>query len=89
MNLETTVHIWREGSQYIAHAMPLDVMSSGPTPESARSALDEAVRAFLLTAADTSTLEQVLEDCGYERRGDRWFSPDFVALERHELALTV
>ena len=44
MNLETTVHIWKEGSQYVAHAMPLDVMSSGPTPDSARQALDEAVR---------------------------------------------
>jgi predicted RNase H-like HicB family nuclease len=89
MNLETTVHIWKEGSQYVAHAMPLDVMSSGSTPESARHALDEAVRAFLLTAADTGALEQILEDCGYERRGDRWLSPDFIALERHELAFSI
>ncbi len=71
----------------MAHAMPLDVMSSGSTPESARRALDEAVRAFLLTAADAGTLEQVLEDSGYERRGDDWLSPGFVALERHERAL--
>jgi hypothetical protein len=89
MHLETTVHIWKEGSQYVAHAMPLDVMSSGSTPDSARHALDEAIRAFLLTAADAGTLEQVLEDCGYEHRGDQWVSPDFVALERHELALAV
>lgn len=89
MHLETTVHIWKEEGQYVAHAMPLDVMSSGPTPDSARLALDEAVRAFLLTASDAGTLEQVLEDCGYEHRGDHWLSPGFVALERHELALSV
>jgi hypothetical protein len=89
MLLETTVHIWKEGSQYVAHAIPLDVMSSGPTPDSARLALDEAVRAFLLTVADAGTLEQVLEDCGYELRGEQWVPPDFVALERHELALGV
>ena len=89
MNLETTVHIWKEGGQYVAHAMPLDVMSSGSTPESARLALDEAVRAFLLTAADAGTLEQVLEESGYERHGDQWLSPNFVALERHELAVSV
>jgi len=53
------------------------------------SPLDEAVRAFLLTAADAGNLEQVLEDCGYEHRGDQWVSPDFVALERYELALGV
>jgi predicted RNase H-like HicB family nuclease len=60
MNLETTVHIWKEGSQYVAHALPLDVMSSGSTPDAARHALDEAIRAFLLTAADAGTLDQIL-----------------------------
>jgi len=84
-----TVHIYKEGVQYVAHAMPLDVMSSGTTPEAARQALDEAVRAFLLTAADIGTLEQVLEESGYERQGDRWVCPAFVAVERHELALAV
>ena len=38
--IEYTVHIWQEGNQFIAHAMPMDVMSSGLTPESARKALD-------------------------------------------------
>jgi hypothetical protein len=89
MQLEMTVHVWKEGRQYVAHAMPLDVMSSGPSQEAARQALDEAVRAFLLTAADAGTLEDVLEECGYERRGDTWVGPDFVALERHELAVAV
>ena len=32
MNIEYTVQIWQEGDQFIAHAMPLDVMSSGATP---------------------------------------------------------
>ena len=56
MNLGMTVHIWKEDDQYVAHAMPLDVMSSGTTPQEARQALDEAVRVFLLTAADMGTL---------------------------------
>ena len=89
MNLDVTVHIWKEDDQYVAHAMPLDVMSSGTTPEEARHALDEAVRLFLRTAADIGTLEQVLEESGYERHGDRWICPAFVAIERHELALAV
>jgi len=68
VNLDLTIYLTREGRQYVAHAMPLDVVSSGPTPEAAREAVYEAVRAFLLTAADQGTLEEVLEDCGYERR---------------------
>lgn len=50
--IEYTVQIWKEGEQFVAHAMPLDVMSSGRTPEEARKALDEAVHLFLVTAAD-------------------------------------
>jgi predicted RNase H-like HicB family nuclease len=56
MDIEYTVQIWKEGTQFIAHAMPLDVMSSGKTPEDARKALDEAVRLFLATASDMGTV---------------------------------
>jgi predicted RNase H-like HicB family nuclease len=89
MNLDLTIYLTKEGRHYVAHAMPLDVVSSGPTPDAAREAVYEAVRAFLLTAADAGTLEEVLEDCGYERRGNNWICPDFVALEKHELAVAV
>ncbi|HEV7518384.1 MAG TPA: hypothetical protein VGR07_18975, partial [Thermoanaerobaculia bacterium] len=58
-------------------------------PQEAREALDEAVRVFLLTAADLGTLDQVLEESGYERQGERWVCPAFVTVERHELALAV
>ncbi len=51
-DIEYTVQIWKEGNQFVAHAMPLDVMSSGSTPEEARKALAEAVHLFLMTAAD-------------------------------------
>jgi len=64
--IEYTVHIWQEGNQFIAHAMPMDVMSSGLTPESARKALDEAVRVFLLTLEDMGTTEEILQECGYQ-----------------------
>jgi predicted RNase H-like HicB family nuclease len=87
MNIEYTVQIWSEGDQFVAHAMPLDVMSSGRTPEEARTALDEAVRLFLATAADQGSLEEILQDAGYELRGGEWLSPSWVATERHSTAL--
>jgi hypothetical protein len=52
MKIEYTVQIWREGAQFVAHAMPIDVVSSGGTPDQARAALDEAVGLFLSTAQD-------------------------------------
>jgi len=85
--IEYTVQIWKEGNQYVAHAMPLDVMSSGSTPGEARSALDEAVELFLLTADDMGTLEAILEESGYEHEHELWKSPQWIGVERHQLAV--
>lgn len=82
MNVEYTVQIWKEGEQFIAHAMPLDVMTSGPTPDEARRAVSEAVELFLETAAEMGTLDDVLQEAGYELRRERWESPPWVATER-------
>ena len=87
MNIEYTVQIWSEGDQFVAHAMPLDVMSCGQTPEEARAALDEAVRLFLTTAADQGSLGEILYEAGYELRGGQWASPSWVATERHSAAV--
>ena len=82
MQIEFNVQIWREAGQYVAHAMPLDVASSGPTPEAARQALDEAVRVFIATATEQGTIDEVLEDAGYEHDAEQWRSPSWVAVER-------
>ena len=82
-NIEYTGQTWKEGDQFIAHAMPLDVMSSGKTPDEARKALDEAVHLFLVTAADMGNLEEILQDSGYEFSGGRWISPSWVVIEKH------
>jgi len=66
LNIEFTIHVWREGNQFIAHAMPLDVMSSGNTPDEAKKALEEAVYLFVQTASDTGTLDEILDECGYD-----------------------
>ena len=83
MEIDYTVQVWREGSQFVAHAMPLDVASGGPTPVEARTALDEAVKLFLKTARDHGTLAEVLEDAGYLSKAGQWQSPDWVGVEKH------
>lgn len=87
MEIQFNVQIWREGTQFVAHAMPLDLASCGPTPPAARQALDEAVDLFLKTATEQGTLVELLEDAGYELVGADWRSPDWVAMERHSAAL--
>ncbi len=83
MNIEYNIQIWQEGEQFVAHAMPLDVMSSGETPEQARQAVYEAVELFLETVAETGTLSEILQESGYALNQGNWSSPTWVAIERH------
>ncbi len=82
MKLSYTVQLWQEGHQYIAHATPLDVASSGRTAARARAALAEAVDLFLRTAQEAGTLEQVLEETGYTRGVRGWWSPKWLKTEK-------
>ncbi len=83
MHIEYIIQIWQENNQYIAHAMPIDVMSSGGTPEEARHALYEAVSLFIATAEDLGTLDNILLESGYKRKAGKWISPSWIATERH------
>ena len=88
MRIDYTVQIWKEGSQFVGHAMPIDVVSSGNTPDQACPALDEAVRLFLTTAQEAGTLHEVLGECCYEFREGAWQAPKWVSVERHSALLS-
>jgi predicted RNase H-like HicB family nuclease len=87
MTIETAIRVWREGKQYIAHALPLDVASAGDTPEAARQALHKAVSLFVSTAQQEGTLGDVLEECGYTFEGDVWTAPKVVDEQQELLAI--
>jgi predicted RNase H-like HicB family nuclease len=87
MNIEYNIQIWQEGRHFVAHAMPLDVMSSGQTPEQARQAVYEAVDLFLETAVEMGTLREILEESGYAFEQGEWTVPMWVAVERHSATI--
>ena len=87
MRIDYTVQIWKEADQFVAHALPIDVVSSGCTPDQARMALAEAVSLFLSTAQTMGTLEEVLEECSYKFREGIWEAPEWVAWERQSTLL--
>ena len=89
MNIDYTVQIWQEGGQFIAHAMPLDIMSSGTTSQQAREALQEAVELFFATAAELGTLSDILAETGYGYHEGVWISPTWIAVERHSTMANV
>jgi predicted RNase H-like HicB family nuclease len=86
-DISFTVHIFKEGATYVAHAPELDVSSCGDTDEQARRNIQDAVRGFLETCAEMGTLEEILLEAGYQRDGQTWRAPEFVSLDRFTLSL--
>ena len=86
-NLSFTVHLFREGETYVAYVPELDLSSCGDTREQARVNINDAVRGFIEVAEDKGTLNEILEEAGYERVGNEWKAPEFVSLDRLTMTL--
>ncbi len=71
-HISFTVHTFKEGKMYVAHVPELDLSSCGSTDEEARKNIRDAVRGFLETCAEMGTLEEILEEAGYEWTGGIW-----------------
>lgn len=82
-----TVHTFKENGTYVAYVPELDVSSCGATIEDARRNIRDAVRGFLETSAGMGTLNEILEEAGYENKGDSWEAPEFVALDRERASV--
>jgi len=81
-DIRYSVHIFKEGDMYVAHVPELDVSSCGATDDEARKNIREAVQAFLEASARMGTLDEILDEAGYAREGERWRAPEFVSLDR-------
>ncbi len=81
------VHIFKEGGTFVAHVPALDVSSCGATDDEARRNIRDAVRGFLESSADMGTLDEILQEAGYERQGENWRAPEFVSVDRLTMSL--
>ena len=81
------VHIFKEGRTYVAYVPALDLSSCGATDDDARRNIRDAVRGFLAASARMGTLEEILQESGYEREGDAWRAPEFVSVDRLSMSI--
>lgn len=65
----------------------LDESSCGATDEEARKNIRDAVRGFLAASAGMGTLDEILQEAGYEREGEEWRAPEFVAVGQLTMSL--
>jgi|GEM_PF-600998 len=72
---------FREQALYVGLAPELNVSSFGETLEEAKHSLEEAVEAFLEECRLLGTLDEVLEESGFLKRGNHWLSRQPVVVE--------
>jgi len=73
--------IFPEGNVYVGLCPELNVSSFGGSIEEARKALQEAVEAFVEECEAMGTLEEVMEEAGFIKKGGVWTSPKSVKQE--------
>ncbi|MBI2120619.1 MAG: hypothetical protein HYT94_03280 [Parcubacteria group bacterium] len=78
-NITFTAQVFREGKMFVSYAPEFAVSSCGYT-------LEEAVEAFLETARDVGTLEDILEEAGYSYKNKHWIDPELLVMDRLSLS---
>lgn len=82
-----TVQVWKEDEKYIAYAPELDVSSFGNSVTHAKVRLREAMTLFLEGASRLGTLEEILLEAGFEKRGTTYHPRRVLAHEKVRLAV--
>lgn len=73
--------IFREGHLYLGVCPDLNVSSFGETIEGAKSALREALEAFLEECEAMGTLAEVLEEAGFVPENGHWMARQPISAE--------
>ena len=69
-NIVFNSRTFKEGEVYVSLCPELNVSSFGDTIDEAKASLKEAVGAFIEECEVMGTLEQVLEEAGFDRRSE-------------------
>lgn len=85
--IDFTAHVWKEGPTFVSYAPELDVSSCGDSVAEARARLREAVSLFLEECSRRGTLEAILAESGFERRGQSYRPRRIIARGKFRLAV--
>jgi regulator of sirC expression with transglutaminase-like and TPR domain len=70
--IDFTAQVWGEGATYVSYSPELDVSSCGDSVAQARARLREAVSLFLEECSRRGTLDTILSESGFEKRGQSY-----------------
>jgi hypothetical protein len=86
-DIALTLQVWKEGASHVAYCPELDVSSCGKTASQAKARLREAVSLFIEETARMGTLDEILAESGFERRGKTYRQRPILVREKLRLAL--
>ncbi len=82
-----TAQVWKEGTTFVSYSPELDVSSCGDSVAQARARLREAVSLFLEECSRRGTLEAILAESGFEKRGKSYHPRRIIARAKFRLAV--
>src|SRR4029077_3337223 len=85
--IDFTAHVWKEGPTFVSYPPERDVSSCGDSVAEARARLREAVSLFLEECSRRGTLEAILAESGFERRGKSYHPRRIIARAKFRLAV--
>lgn len=86
-DIALTVQVWKEGSSHVAYSPELDISSCGKTASQTKARLREAVSLFIEETARMGTLNEILAEAGFERRGKTYRQRPILIHEKIRLTL--
>jgi predicted RNase H-like HicB family nuclease len=69
MILQFSIHVWQKFGWFVAKCPELDFVSQGRTRQEAQKNLMEVIEIQFEEMSRMNTLEEYLEECGYEYDG--------------------
>jgi predicted RNase H-like HicB family nuclease len=85
--IDFTAQVWKEGPTFVSYSPELDVSSCGDSVAEARARLREAVSLFLEECSQRGTLEAILVESGFEKRGKSYRPRRIIARAKFRLAV--
>ena len=85
------VLFFQEGKKVVAYSPALDLSTCGDTEQQARKRFGEAALIFLSEISKMGTIEEVLEECGWQRTPKRqtWSPPVYRSCTEESIKIPV
>ena len=81
IDFQLPVSFLKEDKRFIAYTLVLDLSTSGKTYEEARKRFEEVARLFFEETLRKGTLDEALQELGWQKREAKWQPPVVVSNE--------